>query len=320
MSSALYPRDAERSHGAATVPRVGDEIAATARQLRELHRAALEVSGDLDTARTLRTILRTGATLVRARYGALGVPGAGGGFETFITVGISDERWSLIGGLPRLHGLLGVLLSEGRTIRLDDITRDRRFSGYPPHHPRMREFLGVPIRHRGEVLGNLYLSGTPARRFTAADEQLVEMLAAHAGIAIAPARLSARERELAALRERDRVAREVRDAVAQALFGMIATAHEAAARTEDDPAATRATLGSLEAAAATTLGRVRDLTVRERDVLRLMVEGLANKEIAARLGVGEKTVKSHVSSVLGKLGVADRTQAAVLAVRSGLVD
>ncbi len=298
---------------------MSEQIAATARQLRELHRAALEVSGDLDTGRTLRTILRAAASLVRARYGALGVPEANGGFETFITVGISDERWGLIGGLPRLHGLLGVLLSEGRTIRLDDITRDRRFSGYPPHHPRMREFLGVPIRHRGEVLGNLYLSGMAEGHFSAADEQLVEMLAAHAGIAIATARLSARERELAALRERDRVAREVRDAVAQALFGMLATAHEGAARAAADPDAARATLGSLEAAAATTLGRVRDLTVRERDVLRIMVEGLANKEIAARLGVSEKTVKSHMSSVLGKLGVADRTQAAVLAVRSGLV-
>ncbi|MDP9265202.1 MAG: LuxR C-terminal-related transcriptional regulator [Chloroflexota bacterium] len=298
---------------------MSEAIAATARQLRELHRAALDVSGDLDTGRTLHTILRAAASLVRARYGALGVPDLGGGFETFITVGIPDARWALIGGLPRLHGILGVLLSEGKAIRLDDITRDRRFSGYPPHHPRMREFLGVPIRHRGEVLGNLYLSGTPEGRFSAVDEQLVEMLAAHAGIAIATARLAARERELATLRERDRVARGIRDAVGQALFGMMAAAHDGAARAEADPEAARATLGSLEAAAATTLGNVRDLTVRERDVLRLMVDGLANKAIAARLGVGEKTVKSHVSSVLGKLGVTDRTQAAVLAVRTGLV-
>lgn len=303
----------------ATVRVVSEAIAVTSRQLRELHRAALEVSGDLDTGRTLQTILRAAASLVRARYGALGVPDAQEGFETFITVGIPDERWGLIGDLPRLHGILGVLLSAGKTIRLGDITRDRRFSGYPPHHPRMREFLGVPIRHRGEVLGNLYLSGTAAGHFTAADQQLVEMLAAHAGVAVATARLSARERELATLRERDRVAKQVQDAVGQALFGMMATAHEGVVRADADPTSARATLGSLEAAAATTLGHVRELTARERDVLRLMVEGLANKEIAARLGVGEKTVKSHVSSVLGKLGVADRTQAAVLAVRSGLV-
>jgi two-component system, NarL family, response regulator LiaR len=130
---------------------------------------------------------------------------------------------------------------------------------------------------------------------------------------------SPRERELAALRERDRLAREIQDAVGQALFGMMAEAREGVLRAEADPTAARETLGSLEAAATTTLGRVRELTSREREVLGLMVAGLANKEIAARLGVGEKTIKSHVSSVLGKLGVSDRTQAAVLAVRSGLV-
>lgn len=286
------------------------------RQLRELHAAALEIGGDLDRDRVLRSILRTAARLVRARYAALGVPERGGGFGTFLTVGISPERWARIGDLPRLHGLLGTLLKEGRTIRLADLTKHREFTGYPPHHPTLREFLGVPIRHRDEVLGELYFSGASSGRFSAADARLVEMLAAHAGLAIITARLAARGEELAALRERDRLARQVQDAVAQALVGVLA---EAKTGGKADPDAARAALGRVEAAVTETLGAVRSLTARERDVLRLMVEGLANKEIAARLAVSDKTVKTHVSSVLAKLGVADRTQAAVLAVRSGLV-
>lgn len=155
----------------------------------------------------------------------------------------------------------------------------------------MREFLGVPITHRTEVLGELFFSGMAAGRFTAADQRIAEMLAAHAALAIATARMAARERELAAQRERERIGRDVQDAVSRALVGMVARARA---------------------------GAVRDLTAREVEVLRLMVEGLANKEIATRLGLSQKTVKTHVSSVLGKLGVADRTQAAVLAVRSGM--
>ncbi|MGH2499901.1 MAG: GAF domain-containing protein, partial [Candidatus Limnocylindria bacterium] len=152
-------------------------------QLRALHRAALEIGGDLDRDRVLRKILRTATALVGARYGALGVPDGAGGFDTFLTVGITARRAALIGDLPRLHGLLGTLLVEGRPIRLDDIRTHRRFSGYPPHHPPMREFLGVPIRHRDALLGELYLSGSASGRFGAADQQIVQMLAAHAGLA-----------------------------------------------------------------------------------------------------------------------------------------
>ena len=288
------------------------------RQLLDLHRAALEIGGDIDRDRVLHTILRTAARLVHARYAALGVPDPDGGFGTFLTVGISKARSLRIGELPRLHGILGTLLREGRLIRLADITTHPRFSYYPAHHPALREFLGVPIRHRGEVLGELYLSDTPLGRFTPADQRAVEMLAAHAGLAIVTARLAARAQELAALRERDRVTRQVQDAVGRALVDVLAEARSGA--TERDPEAARSALGRVEMAVTETLGAVRALTKRERDVLRLMVEGLANKEIAGRLALSEKTVKTHVSSLLAKLGVADRTQAAVLAVRTGLVE
>ncbi|OLC56099.1 MAG: hypothetical protein AUH85_07380 [Chloroflexi bacterium 13_1_40CM_4_68_4] len=288
-------------------------------QLDELHRAVLAIGGDLDLDRTLRRILRSAARLVGARYAALGIQSADSGFGTFITIGISARQQALIGSLPRLHGLLGTILEKGAPVRLADIRRHPDFSYYPANHPQLREFLGVPIVHRGEVLGELYFSGTPAGRFTADDQRMVEMLAAHAGVAIATARLAGRERELATLQERDRLSRRVQEAVSSALVDIIAEAR-AGADHAADAAAARRTLGSLEATAAAALGEVRQLTPREREVLRLMVDGLANKEIAHRLDLSERTVKTHVSSVLGKLGVADRTQAAVLAVKSGLID
>src|SRR5438093_2764310 len=307
----------------ATVPRCHHPCMAAralrSTQLDELHRAVLAIGGDLDLDRTLRRILRAAAKLVGARYAALGIQSADGGFGTFITIGISARQQELIGSLPRLHGLLGTILKKGAPVRLADIRRHPDFSYYPANHPQLREFLGVPIVHRGEGLGELYSSGTAARRFSPDDQRMVEMLAAHAGVAIATARLAGRERELAALQERDRLSRRVQEAVSSALVDIIAEARAGADRAAD-PAAARRTLGSLEATAAAALGEVRQLTPREREVLRLMVEGLANKEIAHRLDLSERTVKTHVSSVLGKLGVADRTQAAVLAVKSGLLD
>jgi DNA-binding CsgD family transcriptional regulator len=278
----------------------------------------LAIAGDLDLDHTLRRILRSAARLVRARYAALGIPDPAGGFGTFITIGISPRQQREIGDLPRGHGLLGTVLKSGRAVRLADVRRHPDFSYYPARHPEMREFLGVPILHRGEVLGELFFSGAETGRFTADDQRMVELLAAHAGVAIATARLAGRERELALLQERDRLSRRVQEVVSNALVEIIAEAR-AGAEGAADPAARR-TLGSLEASAAAALGEVRQLTKRERDVLRCMVDGLANKEIAERLRLSERTVKTHVSSVLGKLGVADRTQAAVLAVRSGLVE
>ena len=159
-------------------------------RLDGLVEAMLVVTSELDLDTTLRTIVRTAIELVDARYGALGVRGSGSDLAAFIYEGIDDESRNLIGHLPEGRGVLGVLINDPKPIKLDDIAQHPSSVGFPPHHPPMRGFLGVPVRIRDEVFGNLYLTekanGQP---FTEDDEVLVEALAAAAGVAIQNARL-----------------------------------------------------------------------------------------------------------------------------------
>src|ERR1700737_3814965 len=137
-----------------------------ATQMEALNQAALAIAGDLDLDSILQRILGTARKLAGARYGALGVPAGRGGFDKFITLGIRRGRARLIGAPPRFPGVLGVLLRDGKSIRVADIRRHPDFSWYPEHHPELKEVLAVPIRHRGETLGAIYLSGTPAGKFS----------------------------------------------------------------------------------------------------------------------------------------------------------
>jgi signal transduction histidine kinase len=170
------------------VDRAQDVIAAQGR-LRGLLSANRMIVGDLDLPTVLRRIVEAACQLVRARYGALGVLAPGGGLQEFIHVGIDDETAKLIGPLPSGKGLLGALIDDPRPIRLRTMGEDIRSVGFPPNHPPMSSFLGVPIRVRDEVFGNLYLAETESGEFSAEDEELVTALAATAGIAIENARL-----------------------------------------------------------------------------------------------------------------------------------
>jgi signal transduction histidine kinase len=216
----------------------------------------LAIAQDLDLDRVLQRILRTARSAVGARYGALGIPDGSGGFARFLTVGISPRRSAQIGELPRVHGVLGALLKDG-AIRLPDIRRHPSFGYYPAHHPLMKEFLGVPIEHRGEVVGNLFLSGSRAGAFGGADQRTVETLAAYAGVAIANARLYRQAQELATVEERARVARELHDSVSQRLFSMVYEARAAALGTRDPQA--REALERLEEGAGAALKEMKAL-------------------------------------------------------------
>lgn len=152
--------------------------------------AMLAVTAGLDLDVTLRTIVHTARELLDARYAAIGVRGRGDELDAFIYEGIDEATRQQIGPLPQGHGVLGLLMSEPRPIRIENIHDHPASVGFPPHHPPMRSFLGVPVRIRQEVYGNLYLADkTTGQHFSEDDEVLVEALAAAAGIAIDNARL-----------------------------------------------------------------------------------------------------------------------------------
>ncbi|MBS4729324.1 GAF domain-containing sensor histidine kinase [Mycobacterium sp. SM1] len=153
--------------------------------------AMLVIASGLELGATLRAVVHTAKELVDAQYGALGVRGEEGHkLVEFVYEGIDEKTRQLIGHLPEGRGVLGLLLDDPKPIRLDDITAHPAAVGFPPHHPPMRAFLGVPVRVRDKVFGNLYLAKTTSvQPFSRDDEVLVEALAAAAGIAIDNARL-----------------------------------------------------------------------------------------------------------------------------------
>lgn len=159
------------------------------RRLRQLLAATRSVGDGLDLQSVLRRITEAAVELVGARYGALGVNGPDGGLEQFIHVGLDTETAARIGELPRGRGVLGAVIADPRPLRLEHLSDDPRAHGFPPHHPPMDSFAGVPIRIRDEVFGNLYLTDRAGGPFSAEDEELLTALAASAAVAIDNARL-----------------------------------------------------------------------------------------------------------------------------------
>ncbi|MEV1054491.1 GAF domain-containing protein [Streptomyces sp. NPDC049887] len=167
-----------------------DEVRETRDRLNGLLEAVLSVGRELDLPQVLRGIVEAAVSLVDAEYGALGVIGDQGRLAQFLPVGISDRLRARIGDLPTGHGLLGEVIRHPEPLRLNDIAAHPASSGFPSHHPPMRTFLGVPIRVRDEVFGNLYLTEKrDGAEFDADDEAVLSTLAVAAGIAIENARL-----------------------------------------------------------------------------------------------------------------------------------
>jgi signal transduction histidine kinase len=188
--------------------------------LRHLLEAVLSIGSGLELDAVLQRIIEAAVGLVDARYGALGVlDETGTRLSQFLTVGLDADERARIGHLPEGHGILGLLIVEPRPIRLPDLREHPDSFGFPPNHPPMRSFLGVPIRVRGEVFGNLYLTDkTSSEVFTDIDEELVVALAGAAAVAIENARLHARVSEMALLEDRERIAQDLHDTVIQRLF------------------------------------------------------------------------------------------------------
>jgi signal transduction histidine kinase len=191
-------------------------------QLTALLDAILAISGDLSLSETLKRIVRAASQLTGARYAALGVPDETGAYlAEFVTTGMSAEAEARIGHRPRGHGILGVILREGKTLRLRDLSEHPQSYGFPPHHPPMTSLLGTPVRYKGDTLGNLYLTDKQgALEFTEDDERLVEVLATHAGLAIQNARLYGQVQQLRVVEERQRIGMDLHDGIIQSIYAV----------------------------------------------------------------------------------------------------
>ena len=248
--------------------------------------AAIAVAPSLEA--TLRGLVQAARRLASCRYAAVGIPDGNGGFSHFITTGMSDELIAAIGPLPRTHGLLGAMLERPLPHRTADISRDPRFEWWPAAHPRMTSFLGVPIVSAGEVAGAFYLTDKiGADEFSDADQELIELFAAHAAVAIATARVHERSRELSVVEERNRLARDLHDAVSQTLFSLTLTAEAAAELIDRDPAAARVQLAEVRRLAAEARAEMRSLVFQLRPA-DLEADGLV------------ATLRKHVE-VLGRV-------------------
>jgi signal transduction histidine kinase len=197
------------------------EVHGRAERLAALEAATRAVAAELDIDRVLGLIVDRVRELVGARFAALGIADGRGRIERFITSGVSPEQRAEIGGVPRGHGLLGMIIRDGRTVRAADIAAHPAHYGFPPHHPVMTSFLGAPIIVKGRSVGNLYLSDKPDEvPFSDDDARLVEMFAVHAGIAIENARLHDLVQRLAVVEERERIGKDLHDGIIQAIYAV----------------------------------------------------------------------------------------------------
>ena len=159
------------------------------RNARALLDAVVAISSDLDMHTVLRRIVVSACEITSASYGALGVIGNSGALVDFITFGLTEDEHKAIGDLPRGHGILGLLIDHPQPLRLKHLQDHPRSYGFPPNHPPMERFLGVPVRIRGTVFGNLYLTDKAnGEDFNEQDEMLVEKLATAAGSVVENAR------------------------------------------------------------------------------------------------------------------------------------
>ena len=245
-------------------------------ELYQVSQAVLSVTRQMSVRDVLQVIVRSARSLVGARYAALGVPDAGDSFAEFVVDGISDVEWLAIGPLPRRHGMLGVLLTEGKPERLADIRRDPRFEGWPAAHPQMSHFLGVPVRDGDQVLGIIFAANKTSAAaekhgFTERDLQILSLFAAHAAIALTNARLYERSRDLSVMQERARLARELHDAVTQKLFSIRAHARAAAVLAAREPCAPDRVKAEIEVVGA--------LGAEAHAELRAVIDGLAPPDL-----------------------------------------
>ncbi len=247
-------------------------------ELYQVSQAVLSVTRQMSVRDVLQVIVRSARSLVGARYAGLGVPDEGDSFAEFIVDGMTAAQQQAIGPIPRRHGMLGVLLNQGKPERLADIREDPRFEGWPAAHPQMSHFLGVPVRDGDRVLAIIFAAtkvsaAAAGRGFTERDEEILSLFAAHAAIALTNARLYERSRELSVMQERSRLARDLHDAVTQKLFSIRAHARAAAVLVQRDPVDPARVKAEIDVVGA--------LGAEAHAELRAVIDGLAPPDLEA---------------------------------------
>ncbi len=256
--------------------------------LRAVSDAVLAVAAQRSVEDVLQELVERARELAGAHYAALGIPDGQGGFKRFLVAGMTDAEIAALGPLPRQHGMLGATLDRPEPFRTEDIQADPRFRGWwPPGHPDMHSFLGVPIVTPDGVIGAFYLTQKiDGEVFDDADQQLIELLAAHAAIAITNAKLLEQSRELSRVSERNRLALELHDVVSQKLFSLVLTAEAAGTLLDRDVEAAGAQVRRLQQLAREALDELRSLIfeLRPPDLERDGLAGTLRKHVAALAG------------------------------------
>jgi len=247
------------------------EVHGRAERLVALESATRAIAAELDIDRVLGLIVDLVRDLVGARFAALGIADNRGAIERFISSGISPEARAAIGAVPRGHGLLGLIIREGHTVRAQDIAEHPARYGFPPNHPLMTSFLGAPVVVKGRSVGNLYLADkTGGEPFSAEDEHLVEMFAVHAGIAIENARLHDQVQRLAVVEERERIGKDLHDGIIQSIYAVGLALEDVPELVEDED-------GRVDAVARVD---------RAIDALNLVIADIRSYILRLRPGIG----------------------------------
>ncbi len=243
-----------------------------------LDAATRAIAAEPSLDRVLQLIVDRVRPLVGARYAALGIVDDQGVMEPFITSGMDEATIHAIGPYPRGRGLLGAIVSQNRTMRVPDVMSDERRSGFPPNHPPMHSFLGVPVQVEGRSVGNLYLTEKQgAAEFSEDDERLVETFALHAGVAMRSARMNEQLKRLAVVAERERISQDLHDGIIQSLYAVGLSLEDLAELMAEDPAEAGA---RVDRAIDSIHGTIRDI---RNFILGLGPEYLEGSSLAGAL-------------------------------------
>lgn len=243
------------------------EIHRRATQLEALNAASLALTTELDLGLVLQKVVDLSRELVDSNYGALGVlDQSGQEFEQFVTSGISQKKRQMIGDPPHGKGLFSVLIKTGKPMMVEDIKSHHRHVGFPKNHPDMSNLLGVPIKTKGKVIGDLYLAEKQNEAgetipYTSEDQQILEMFATQAAIAIENARLYRQVQQLAILEERQRFGMDLHDGVIQSIYavGLLLENIQRRVKSEDSKQGISKAINSLNSAISDIRNYILDL-------------------------------------------------------------